>query len=118
MDVLFKPVAWMCLPAHFDGLSVETVSQPVEVDQILSISIQRAPRGYGLFRLSGSNAQGYVAAGLLGWREDELDYHHSSGLLGPREEELAYRERSPLDLGLPVKGNHWWRYPEGHLPPD
>src|SRR6187402_1389007 len=77
VDMLFKDVAAMHLPAMFDGLSLAEASADEARD--LNIQLGTLPVGSRkVFVVRGSNFVGYVVAGAAFWHEDEGHYFDES----------------------------------------
>jgi hypothetical protein len=77
IDVLFKDVAALHLPASFDGLSISEASEVEQADLNLQVG-SKGMRERKTYILSGSNFQGYVIAGAVASDEDEGEYDDPS----------------------------------------
>jgi hypothetical protein len=73
VDVFFKNVAAIHLPASFDGLSISEASEAEKPELHLQIG-SKDMRERKVFIVRGSNFQGYVIAGIVVWHEDDGEY--------------------------------------------
>lgn len=74
IDILFKDVAAMKLPARFETLTISIVAKhPEELDPDLV-------RSRTFFRLSGPRFEGYVVAGSMTQSEDQREFDEPSGI--------------------------------------
>jgi len=77
VDILFKDVGLICLPARFDGCTITEI-------EISDLPLRLDPEIIGdrpAYRVTGSTAVGYVVAGTLVWDESDREYHERSRLL-------------------------------------
>jgi hypothetical protein len=77
IDVYFKNVAAIHLPASFDGLSISEAPETEKPELHLQIG-SKDMRDRKVFIVRGSNFQGYVIAGVVAWHEDEGNYNDPS----------------------------------------
>lgn len=63
IDVLFKPVDWICLPTHFNGLIVEAAN-PEQACIISTLSGISLDRSKSFWVLRGEKCEGYVVASV------------------------------------------------------
>jgi hypothetical protein len=79
IDILFKDVGVICLPASFDDPVIEV---PVE-NYSLPVSVLGASdhRDRSLYQIKGRNVDGYVVAGAVAVDESEREYHEPSPLM-------------------------------------
>ena len=73
IDVLFKNVAFICLPTMCDGLAVSEATMEEETKLRSQLSLPRQV-GRKLFVVSGADFTGYVVAGAVASYEDEREY--------------------------------------------
>jgi len=80
VDVLFKDVGWLCMPAQFDGITISE-ADPGEVGPFLATagSVRTADRT--VFVIRGCDSRGYVLSGAVTWTEDAGEYGDPSSLL-------------------------------------
>lgn len=77
IDILFKDVGAIHLPALFDGLTITEATENEAHDrasQMHSLNLNSRK----MFLVTGSGFSGYVLAGLVVWHEDELEYYDKS----------------------------------------
>jgi len=80
IDVLFKNVSLMQLPASFSELAISEMS--LEEFQSLNLSTGRFPmEGRKYFSLEGDSWQGVIVAGYVGWSEDDAEHFTPSKLI-------------------------------------
>ena len=75
VDVLFKNVDLIQIPTYFSKLIISEMSEKDFQSLGLSIGLL-PPIDQKYFRLEGDNWQGVIAAGYVGWLEE--DAHHST----------------------------------------
>ncbi|EFH79764.1 hypothetical protein Krac_0267 [Ktedonobacter racemifer DSM 44963] len=63
IDVLFKPVDWICLPTHFNGLIVEAAN-PEQARIISTLSGISLDQSESFWVLRGGECEGYVVASV------------------------------------------------------
>jgi hypothetical protein len=78
VDLLFKNVAWINLPATIEGLVVSEIT-PGETESLGIIPVEMGSRK--IFAIETSNLKGFVVAGAFAWQEDDGDYFEPSRLL-------------------------------------
>jgi hypothetical protein len=76
VDVLFKNVAVLNLPTHFDGISISEASE-AEVGKFVNLESELMGTRR-LFLVCSENFQGYVIAGAVFSHEDQGEYNDSS----------------------------------------
>jgi hypothetical protein len=77
-DVLFKDVAYICIPAVFNCLKVIELDGDPEVSIMLGdLSLHDRT----IFRIAGEGYSGYIVAGAIFWNEDQGEYDEPSPLL-------------------------------------
>jgi hypothetical protein len=79
IDVLFKNVAWINLPATIEGLVV-TEMAPEETEPLVIVPAEML-RSRKIFAVETSRSEGFVVAGAFAWQEDDGDYSEPSPLL-------------------------------------
>ena len=80
VDVLFKGVLWMGLPAYLDPLHVAFA--PAEaLPFLLPVQVRRELHRHRVYRLRTSEASYYVVASEILSAEDEGEYFDASALL-------------------------------------
>ncbi len=80
VDVLFKSVTGMNLPATFQGLQVHSADLKEAAEMRLSKgSLGQLSRKF--YKLTGDGWSGGILAGLMAWVEDQSDYHEPSKLM-------------------------------------
>lgn len=77
IDVLFKNVAFVCLPTMFDGLAVSEATMEEETKLKSQLGSPRQ-EGRKLFVVRGADFMGYVVAGAVASYEDEREYYEPS----------------------------------------
>lgn len=80
VDVLFKNVGMICIPALFDGLTVTSVS----VDELSANGLAvtaRSSKGRKCFKLEGDDWRGSIIASLVAWSEEDAEYYDETKLL-------------------------------------
>lgn len=77
IDVLFKNVAAIHLPASWEGLTISEASERESGDLKLPVTVTNR-RDRKVFIIRGANFVGYVVAGVMAWHEDEGEYHDAS----------------------------------------
>lgn len=77
IDVLFKNVAAIHLCTSLDGLTISKVADGENIDPPLGIRPEILD-GMNLYIVRGAGFTGYVIAGVMGWHEDEGEYHDRS----------------------------------------
>jgi hypothetical protein len=77
IDLLFKDVGVMHLPASFNGLVVMEASEGEARNLNIQLGAQQI-HGQKVFVIQGSNFEGYVVAGAVFWHEDEGHYFDES----------------------------------------
>jgi hypothetical protein len=77
IDILFKNVAAIHLPASWQGLTISEASASERGD--LQLQVEVAHLGdRKVFVVRGANFVGYVIAGVMAWHEDEGEYYDTS----------------------------------------
>lgn len=80
VDILFKNVATIQLPALFVGLVISEMSQ--EEFRLLNLSTGLLPvNERRCFKLEGENWRGVIVAGHVSWSEDDSEYSAESKLI-------------------------------------
>ena len=80
IDILFKDSGWICLPSSLDDLSIQEV--PVDEPAELFAKAGRVrTNDRKMFKVTGTDQQGYVLAGAVTWAEDEGEYNDPSSLI-------------------------------------
>jgi hypothetical protein len=80
IDVLFKDVGLMQIPAYFSKLIISEMSEKAFQSLGLSTGLL-PPIDQKYFRLEGDNWQGVVVAGYVGWLEEDADHSAESKLI-------------------------------------
>lgn len=80
VDILFRDVTWMALPAWFDGLRI-TAATPEDLPLRLPTPIQREVHLRRVYRLTAEEIDHFVVAGRVSVAEDERSYFEDSLLV-------------------------------------
>jgi hypothetical protein len=78
VDVLFKEVVALCLPAFFEGLTVRKGGVG-ELDRTYLGGIDVS--GKTLFHVNGNGWNGWVVAAAVAWVEEDAEYYPASKLI-------------------------------------
>jgi hypothetical protein len=79
IDVLFKNVAAIHLPAVFDDIDIKIIQSAELMSQPQVGALQMS--GREIFQVIGQNVDGYVVAGIVVANEGDLEYDAISPLL-------------------------------------
>ena len=74
IDILFKDTAAMCLPAAFDNL----ILSRAQANDLGLDAATAATTGKTVYRLKGTNFDGFVVAGAVVVHEDDREYDEPS----------------------------------------
>ena len=80
IDVLFKNVDLIHIPTYFSKLIISEMSENEFQSLGLSIGLL-PPIDQKYFRLEGDNWQGVIAAGYVGWLEEDASHSAESKLI-------------------------------------
>ena len=82
VDILFKPVLSVHLPATLEGIEIRRV-QLQELAAPPQLGTRSLSDEYGINRVRGVNVDGHVVASVVAAEESERDYYEPNLLMGP-----------------------------------